>query len=114
MIRRLLASCVVTACLGGVALANHQATFVLRNGERVSGELTYKGGASYTLNGRDYPSTEVAIIAFEPGDPPASELNQIPTTDNPADEHERHVFVTKDGQVIRGKLYDFSPDGETV
>ena len=114
MTRQILASCVVTACLGAVALANHQATFVLRNGDRVSGELAYKGGTSYTLNGRDYPSADIALIAFVPGDPSAAELRQIPTVDNNPSEHERHVFVTRGGEVIFGKIYSISPDGNSI
>src|SRR5437868_5313413 len=104
MIRRFLATSVLTAC-AGLALAAQPATFVLRNGTRVSGELTYKGGAAYTLNGTDYPSDDIALIAFTPGDPTAAELNQLPGVDHNPSEHERHVFVTRDGQVIFGKIY---------
>jgi hypothetical protein len=105
---------VLAASLGVVAMANHPATFVLRSGERVSGELSYKGGTSYTLNGKDYPSNDIAIIEFVPGAPSAAELNQIPTVDNNPSEHERHVFVTRDGQVIFGKIYQISADGNTI
>jgi len=105
---------VLAASLGVVAMANHPATFVLRSGERVSGELSYKGGTSYTLNGKDYPSNDIAIIEFVPGAPSAAELNQIPTMDNNPSEHERHVFVTRDGQVIFGKIYHISADGNTI
>jgi PA-IL-like protein len=114
MIRRVLLGSVLAASLGVVAMANHPATFVLRSGERVSGELSYKGGTSYTLNGKDYPSNDIAIIEFVPGAPSAAELNQIPTVDNNPSEHERHVFVTRDGQVIFGKIYSISPDGNTI
>jgi hypothetical protein len=114
MIRRFITSCGVLACLGIVALANHPATFVLRNGDRVSGELSYKGGTSYTLNGKDYPSRDIAIIEFVPGEPSAAELNQIPTVDNNPSEHERHVFVTRNGEVIFGKIYHISADGNTI
>jgi len=114
MIRRLITSCAVVACLGVVALANHPATFVLRNGDRVSGELSYKGGTSYTLNGRDYPSRDIAIIEFVPGEPSAAELNAIPTVDNNPSEHERHVFVTRNGEIIFGKIYHISADGNTI
>ena len=113
MVRRVLVGSVLAACLGVVALANHQATFVLRSGERVSGELSYKGGASYTLNGKDYPSSDIALIEFVPGTPTAAELQQIPSVDNNPSEHERHVFVTRGGEVIFGKIYKISPDGET-
>jgi hypothetical protein len=114
MIRRVLLGSVLAASLGVVAMANHPATFVLRSGERVSGELSYKGGTSYTLNGKDYPSSDIALIEFVPGNPTAAELNQIPTVDNNPSEHERHVFVTRDGQVIFGKIYSISPDGNTI
>jgi hypothetical protein len=113
MIRRILATIVVTACTS-VAFAAQPVTFVLRSGERVSGELTYKGGTAYTLNGRDYPSDDIAMIAFTPGDPSAAELQQIPTVDNNPSEHERHIFVTRDGQIIFGKIYHISPDGSTI
>jgi hypothetical protein len=114
MIRRVLLGSALAASLGVVAMANHPATFVLRSGERVSGELSYKGGTSYTLNGKDYPSNDIAIIEFVPGAPSAAELNQIPTMDNNPSEHERHVFVTRDGQVIFGKIYHISADGNTI
>jgi len=114
MMRRVLLGSVLAASLGVVAMANHPATFVLRSGERVSGELSYKGGTSYTLNGKDYPSNDIAIIEFVPGAPSAAELNQIPTVDNNPSEHERHVFVTRDGQVIFGKIYHISADGNTI
>ena len=82
-------------------------------GTAVSGELTYKGGTSYTLNGRDYPSDDIALIEFVPGEPSAAELNQIPTVDNNPSEHERHVFVTRSGEIIFGKIYHISADGNT-
>jgi hypothetical protein len=113
MIRRILAASVLTAC-ASLAFAAQPVTFVLRSGERVSGELTYKGGTTYTLNGRDYPSDDIAMIAFTPGDPSAAELQQIPNVDNNPSEHERHVFVTRDGQVILGKIYHISADGSTI
>ena len=113
MIRRLITACGLVACLGVVALANHPATFVLRNGDRVSGELSYKGGTSYTLNGRDYPSRDIALIEFVPGEPSAAELNAIPAIDNNPSEHERHVFVTRNGEIIFGKIYHISADGNT-
>jgi hypothetical protein len=114
MMRRMLTSCVLTACFAVVAWANHPATFVLRSGERVSGELSYKGGTSYTLNGKDYPSADIALIEFVPGEPSAAELNQIPAVDNNPIEHQRHVFVTRSGEVILGKIYHISPDGNTI
>ncbi len=114
MMRRLALTSVLIGFTTLAVLGARPATFVLTNGERVSGELTYKGGSDFTLNGRDYPSSQVAIISFQPGDPTAAELSQLPHTDNPADEHERHMIVTTGGQVIHAKLYHISPDGETI
>ena len=114
MIRKILWTGVLIGCTTMAAIGARGATFVLTSGERVSGELTYKGGTDFTLNGRDYPSTQVAIIAFQPGDPTSTELSQLPDTDNPADEHNRHMFVLTNGQVIHGKLYHISADGETI
>ena len=114
MMRRLLIACVLTAGAAVALQANHPATFVMRSGVRISGDLSYKGGTTYTLSGHDYESTEVAAILFVSGDPSAAELRQIPLVDNNPSEHERHVFVTKDGKVTLGKLYKFSPDGETA
>jgi len=34
--------------------------------------------------------------------------------DNNPSEHERHVFVTRSGEVIFGKIYHISPDGNTI
>jgi len=114
MIRRMLASSALIACFAVGALANHPATFVLTNGDRVSGELSYKGGTAYTLNGKDYPSSEIALIEFVPGEPPAAELQRIPSVDNNPNELERHVFVTRGGEVIFGKIYHISADGNTI
>jgi hypothetical protein len=41
-------------------------------------------------------------------------LSQLPETDNPSDEHNRHMFVLRNGQVIHGKLYHISANGETI
>jgi hypothetical protein len=111
---RFIATCVLAASAAVVALANHPATFVLRNGERVNGDLSYKGGTAYTLNGRDYEAQNVAVVAFVNDDPSADELRQISRVDNNPNELERHAFVTRDGRVMMGKLYKFSPDGETI
>jgi len=112
--RRFIATCVLAASAAVVVLANHPATFVLRSGQRVNGELGYKGGTTYTLSGRDYESRDVAVISFVNDDPSAEELRQIPRVDNNPTELERHVFVTRDGNVIFGKLYHISSDGETI
>jgi PA-IL-like protein len=112
--RRFITTCVLAASAAVVMLANHPATFVMRNGDRVNGDLSYKGGTAYTLNGRDYQAQEVAVVAFVNDDPSAAELRQISRVDNNPNELDRHAFVTRDGRVMMGKLYKFSPDGETI
>ena len=114
MFRRLLIATVLTASTAGVAFAQTPVTFLMRNGDRISGNLTYKGGADYTLNGRDISAREVAVIAFIPNDPTPLEVSRVPTVDNNPNELERHVFVTRDGSMVFGKLYRFSPDGNII
>jgi len=114
MFRRLLIATLLVAGTAGIASAQTRVTFLMRNGERIVGDLTYKGGADYTLNGRDMPASEVAVIAFVPNDPSPQEVSRIPTVDNNPSELERHVFVTRDGSMIWGKLYKFSPDGNII
>lgn len=114
MFRRLLIATVLVASTAGIATAQTRVTFLMRNGERIVGDLTYKGGADYTLNGRDISASDVAVIAFIPNDPTPLEVSRVPTVDNNPSELERHVFVMKDGTMIFGKLYKFSPDGNII
>jgi hypothetical protein len=97
-----------------VAASAYPVTFLMRNGERIVGDMSYKGGAEYTLNGRDIPADQVAVIAFIPNDPTPVEVSRVPNVDNNPSELERHVFVTRDGRMIFGKLYKFSPDGTII
>jgi len=119
MTRRLrtaiLAAALITAA-STVAMANRPVTYILTNGERISGELTYKGGREFSLivNGRtiDFEPEQVAVFAFVPGDPPTSELRQLPSSGHA--ELERDMIVMRDGRIIRMKLYSISDDGETI
>jgi hypothetical protein len=104
---------ILTISTAGAASA-YPVTFLMRDGNRVVGELTYKGAADYTLNGRDIPARDVAVIAFISDDPTPQEVSKIPSVNNNPNELERHVFVTRDGQMIFGKLYKFSPDGSVI
>ena len=114
MFRRLLIAIVVVASTAGIASAQTRVTFLMRNGERIVGDLTYKGGSDYTLNGRDIPAGDVAVIAFVSNDPTPQEVSRVPTVDNNSSELERHVFVTRDGSMVFGKLYKFSADGNII
>jgi len=113
MIRRVLVATVLTACTAAVAFGQQNATFVLSNGQRVSGALSYEGGNDFKLNGQAYPQSDVAIIAFVPGDPSTAELAQLAPGRNPS-ELQRNMIVMRDGSVSFGKLYSISADGRTV
>jgi hypothetical protein len=116
MIRRFLVAALLTI-FGAVAIAQQPATLVLRDGQRVSGQLLYKGGGEVGLRigsqDRWFPFNQIAIIAFVPGDPSAAELRQLPETDRNPD-LELHQYVTRDGAVNRAKLYHITPGGEMV
>jgi len=111
MLRRLLIATVLIAGSAGLASAQTPVTLLMKNGQRLSGGLTYKGGAEYTLDGRDISSNDVAVVAFVPNDPTPQEVSRVPTVDFNPSELERHVFVMRDGTMVWGKLYKFSPDG---
>jgi hypothetical protein len=111
MIRKL--AFVMVAGVLGVAMlraTTADVTFVLQNGDRVSGQLVYRHTADFTVvrDGREqtYPSDQIALIQFVPGDPSMRELEQLPNVDNNPNELERHVFVFRNGTVMRGKLHD--------
>src|SRR6186997_2874339 len=114
MLRRLLIATLLIAGTAGLASAQTRVTLLMKNGDRITGDLTYKGGADYTLNGRDIPSGDVAVVAFVPNDPTSAEVSRVPTVDFNPSELERHVFVMRDGTMVWGKLYKFSPDGNII
>src|SRR5262249_17498353 len=92
-------------------------TFVLKNGQRAAGQLTYKpgiGDLGVTQNGNErmFPFDDIALIQFATGDPSLDELDQLPASDNPP-ERERHMLVLKSGEVIHGKYHGFEGDKMT-
>jgi hypothetical protein len=111
MIRK-LAFVTIAAALGValVGATTADVTFVLKNGDRVSGNLVYRHTTDFTVvrDGREqtFPSDDIALIQFVPGDPSMRELEQLPNVDNNPNELERHVFVFRNGTVMRGKLHD--------
>lgn len=111
MIRK-LAFVTAAAVLGVVLVSASTAdvTFVLKNGDRVSGTLVYRHTTDFTVvrDGREqtYPSDDIALIQFTGGDPSMNELEQLPNVDNNPNELERHVFVFRNGNIMRGKLHD--------
>jgi len=102
------------ASTAGMASAQTRVTFLMKGGERIVGDLTYRGGANFVLSGREIPAMDVAVIAFVPGDPTPLEVSKVPTVDWSADYLQRHVFVLRDGTMLWGNLYQFTPDGSSV
>jgi hypothetical protein len=98
---------------GTMAASFANVTFVMKNGERISGVFSYNHTDHYQIivNGRerDYPSDDIAMIAFTPGDPTAEEVNKLPEGNDPP-ELERHTIVLKSGEMVRGKIWDFQGD----
>ena len=110
MTRRLLVL-IAPLLLGAALLARiADVTFVMKNGERISGTFSYNHTDQYQLiiNGRErsFPSDDIAMIAFTPGDPSGREIGMLPQSDNPP-ELERHSLVLRNGDMVRGKIYDF-------
>jgi hypothetical protein len=89
--------------LASPAIAQENATLLLRSGQRVSGQLVDMGGVGFTIrvNGRDekYRTNEVAVIDFAGNatNLPANELNGIGNG---------QAIVLNNGEVLRGTLYD--------
>jgi len=102
---RFISTVAIVASVGVYAFAADQATFILNNGERRSGELTATGpeAANYvngrlTLSGHPVPLEQVAVIDFTGGGtPPAIELQRVPPTGGQA-------VVLRSGHAEGGKF----------
>ncbi len=91
--RQLISAVAIVASVVGTAFAaNERATFILSDGERQSGAVVHHGGNDYNLidnnlnlaldsgQERSFALSQVAVIDFAGGQPPASELQQIPSS----------------------------------
>jgi hypothetical protein len=105
MYRRFISAVAIGACLGALALAANQATFILNNGERRSGELMSSGAdaanfvnGQLNLSGQQIPLDQVAVIDFTGGSmPPSIELSRVPATGGQA-------VVMRSGHAEGGKF----------
>jgi PA-IL-like protein len=105
MSRRFISAVALVAGLGMYALAAEQATFILNNGERRTGELSASGpnaanfvNGQLTLNGQPVPLEQVAVIDMTGGGtPPSIELSRVPPTGGQA-------VVMKSGHAEGGKF----------
>ena len=115
--RQVIAATLVTLCVAGASVASAaEVTFVLTSGERHSGQLFYDTGTNLgvIVNGqkRMFPVRDIAVIQYAPGNPSREELSQLPSSPNPP-ELERHTLVTRDGRILKGKVYHWESDTVT-
>jgi len=101
--RTILALSVAALALTGVAQAQENATLVMRNGERVSGQLIDLGGVGFTLrvNGQDrqIPTNDVAVVDFAWGGN-MTDADWAKKTDG------SQLLWLRNGETINGQLYD--------
>ena len=112
--RRKMTAIMIAVALSAVALtAFAEITFVLKNGERITGTgiTRSQGTITVSVNGqeRKLPMGEVAMVIYNGGEPAGREIAQLPMSDNPP-ELERHTLILRDGRVIRGQADDWNPD----
>jgi hypothetical protein len=98
--RMFVALSIATVALTGLA-AQESATFVLRSGERFSGQLVDMGGSGYAVrvNGQDrnIPLGEMALIDFSGSGMSQSDWDRVSG---------QHVLWLRNGQVLTGELLD--------
>jgi hypothetical protein len=96
--RTLIALSIAAVSVGG---AQENATFILKSGERLSGQLVDMGGAGFTVqvNGqpRQISTNDMAVIDFTGAGPNQSDWDRLSGG---------QFAVLKDGQVVSGQLTD--------
>ena len=101
--RTILALSVAALSITGVALAQENATLLMRSGESVSGLLIDMGGVGFTIrvNGQErrIPTNDVAVIDFT-GNPADIDWTKIAAG--------QQVVILRSGQTVDGQLYDIS------
>src|SRR5262245_29634246 len=105
MVRKTLMFCGVALAslvLSGVANAQENATIVMRNGERQTGELVDLAGVGFTLRvggqDRQIPVNDVAAVEFQGGVASAAVQSKVNAGQS--------VVVLRSGEVIDGRLFD--------
>lgn len=101
--RTILALSVAALSVTSVALAQENATLLMRSGESVSGQLIDMGGVGFTIrvNGQErrIPTNDVAVIDFT-GNPADTDWTKISAG--------QQVVILRNGQTVDGQLYDIS------
>src|SRR5262252_6295239 len=86
-LRNLAVAAALVACAGIAMSAATRATFIMTNGQRVSGELVFHGGQANNMidnqlnlgnagKEQSYPMDQVAVIDTAGGTPSQDELNK--------------------------------------
>src|SRR5512145_2138804 len=98
--RTFVALSIATMALAGLA-AQENATFTLRSGERISGQLVDMGGSGFAVrvNGQDrqIPAGEMALIDFSGSSMSQSDWDRVSG---------EHVLWLRNGETLTGELVD--------
>jgi len=102
MLKRTVVALSLAALTFTAASAQESATFTLRSGERISGQLVDMGGSGFQIrvNGTDrtIPTGEMALIDFSGSSMSQADWDQVNSGD--------HVIWLRNGDTFRGQLYD--------
>ena len=100
--RTILALTVAALTIPGAALAQENATLILKSGERVSGQLIDHGGVGFTIrvNGQEkrIPTNDVSVIDFAGSNMTNADWQRITGG--------THVIWLRNGQTVTGQFYD--------
>ena len=102
MLKRTIVALCIAALTLTAASAQESATFTLRSGERISGQLVDMGGSGFQIrvNGQDrtIPTGEMALIDFAGSSMSQNDWNQVNSGN--------HVIWLRNGETFTGQLYD--------
>ena len=102
MLKRTVVGLCVAALSFTIAAAQESATFTLRSGERLTGQLVDMGGSGFTIrvNGQDrtIPTGDLALIDFSGSTMSRADWDRVGSG--------QHVIWLRNGQSFTGQLYD--------
>jgi hypothetical protein len=115
-LRSFATAAALVACAAALTFAATRATFIMTNGQRVSGELVFHGGQGNNMidnqlnlgnDGKEqsYPMDQVAVIDIAGGAPSQDELNRALSANQ--------SMVTRDGNVQTGQFVNIR-NGNTL
>ena len=109
MVRRLISTAVLVACAGFYALsAAEQATIILTNGERRSGQLVSLTDGQLRVGDQSIPLDQVAVIDFTGGTPTDLELSRV------APEGKGQTAIMRTGHAAGGRFVSVVADHTLV